>query len=576
MIDLSPQQQEIVSAPLKPMAVSACAGSGKTATAVRRLAAMRSRLEDGHGHIALLSFSNVAVDTFKKDYNALLQAEVGASRIGRVEIATVDAFITSNIIRPHGHLVMGCSRTPFLVHGSEPFLANFTVWDGKRPQPTTALQLKFEEGGSPQFEVGRAKTVVDLKAASEAIKKLARVGAYSHSLGSLWALRVLKSQPLIRRALARRYPHILVDEAQDIGDLHQRILMALQEAGTQVSLIGDVNQGIYEFSGATGAFLGSYTDRGNVEGRMLETNFRSVPSIVLIANKLSGRDDKPHRKRPEALSGAYYFPYNKDEKDSAFKSFAGLLKQADIATRDAAVLCRSAKWADSWAGGEDEQGQGVLRYFVDAAIQRDKFGSFDEAFKQCCAGVFGLLDEGHGDLLSELMRRGGDKQSTQMLRRTLWAFVKDEAVGLPHASLVADTAWQPALLKRTTTLLDTLLAEHGLKAGSHWKRKLAKRKIFNQPLMRSAVLGMEDFPDFRVSTVHKVKGESIDAVLYICNRTHIEEFLDGTATELGKIGYVALTRARNLFVLGVPSKNMGEFAPKLDALGFAMAGGRRP
>lgn len=115
MINLSPQQREIVDAPLKPMAVSACAGSGKTATAVRRLAAMRKLLDDSHGHIALLSFSNVAVDTFNKDYNALLQAKPSDNRRGGVEITTIDAFITSNIIRPHGHLVMGCARTPFLV-----------------------------------------------------------------------------------------------------------------------------------------------------------------------------------------------------------------------------------------------------------------------------------------------------------------------------------------------------------------------------------------------------------------------------------------------------------------------------
>ncbi len=38
--------------------------------------------------------------------------------------------------------------------------------------------------------------------------------------------------------------------------------------------------------------------------------------------------------------------------------------------------------------------------------------------------------------------------------------------------------------------------------------------------------------------------------------------------------YVALTRARDLFVLGIPSKNIGEFAPKLDALGFTKAGGQ--
>lgn len=572
MIELSQQQREIIEAPLNPMAVTACAGSGKTATAVRRLAAMRKRLNDRHGHVALLSFSNVAVDTFNNDYDALLRAEAGINRAGGVEISTVDAFVTSNIIRPHGHLVMRCARTPFLVHGTEPFLTNFSVWDGKRPQPTTALQPVVVKGEGLQFEVGRAKTVVDRRTATEAIKKLAGVGAYSHALGNIWALKVLTNQPLIRRALARRYPHILVDEAQDIGKLHQLILMSLQGAGTQVSLIGDVNQGIYEFSGATGAFLSQYSDRDDVEGRMLETNFRSVPSIVTIANKLSGRDDKPQRTQPATLSGAYYFAYKKEQKVSALKSFSALLGDAGIPADDAAVLCRSAKWADEWAGGENEQGQGVLRRFVDAAIQRDKFGRFDEAFKSCCAGVVGLLDDHHRDLLSDLVSWRGGERSSILLRRALWTFLKNTEDGLPSASLVADTAWQPALLDRVDALLAKLSADHGLIAGSNWKAKLAKRKIYNRPLIQPADLGGENAPNLRVSTVHKVKGESIRGILYICNRSHLDEFLGGTTTEVGKIGYVALTRARDLFVLGVPATNIEEFAPKLDALGFTKAG----
>lgn len=576
MIELSPQQRDIVEAPLKPLAVSACAGSGKTATAVRRLAAMRKRLDDRRGHIALLSFSNAAIDTFNKDYNNLLQAEPSGNSRGGVEIATVDAFITSHIIRPHGHLVMGCARTPFLVEGSEPFLRNFTVWDGKRPQATAALQPVAVQGAALQFEVGPAKTAVDTKEATKAIRRLAEVGAYSHALGSLWALKVLKTQPLICRALTRRYPHIVVDEAQDIGELHKLILMALEGAGAQVSLIGDIHQGIYEFSGATGAFLGQYVDRDDVDGRMLETNYRSVPSIVAIANQLSGRNDKAGRTAPATLSGAYYFAYDKEEKDSALTSFAALLGQAGIAVNDAAVLCRSTAWAREWAGGEEEQGQGVLRNFVNAAIQRDKFGRFDEAFKHCCIGVIGLLDDGHTALLSELIGRGASERSSQSLRRLLWTFVKDPAGGLPSASLVADTAWQPALLARTEALLATLSVTYGLKAGGSWKAKLAKRNIRNRPLMRPADLDIEDIPRFRVSTVHKVKGESIKGVLYICNRSHLDELMGGTATEVGKIGYVALTRARDLFVLGVPATHLEEFAPKLDALGFARAGSAQP
>lgn len=78
---------------------------------------MRSAFEDDHGLIALLSFSNIAVETFRAGYHDLMRAEGGHSRYMAVEIDTVDAFITCNVLRPHGHRTMNASRTPFLVEG---------------------------------------------------------------------------------------------------------------------------------------------------------------------------------------------------------------------------------------------------------------------------------------------------------------------------------------------------------------------------------------------------------------------------------------------------------------------------
>ncbi|MET1084933.1 MAG: UvrD-helicase domain-containing protein, partial [Burkholderiales bacterium] len=115
---LSQEQAGIVSLPLGPLAVSACAGSGKTRTAVHRLAAMR-QLYDGRGTVALLSFSNVAVDTFSKEYAALVRDMPVIGRSATVEIDTMDGFITNNVLRPHGHRVMKCPRAPFLVDGAE-------------------------------------------------------------------------------------------------------------------------------------------------------------------------------------------------------------------------------------------------------------------------------------------------------------------------------------------------------------------------------------------------------------------------------------------------------------------------
>ncbi|KAB1493138.1 ATP-dependent DNA helicase, partial [Cronobacter sakazakii] len=73
---------------------------------------------------------------------------------------------------------------------------------------------------------------------------------------------------------------------------------------------------------------------------------------------------------------------------------------------------------------------------------------------------------------------------------------------------------------------------------------------------------------FRVETVHQVKGESIGAVMYLAKKNHIEALLSGTGDEEGRIGYVAITRAKNLFWLAVPESCLKEFRDKLIRAGF--------
>jgi superfamily I DNA/RNA helicase len=107
MTSLSSEQQAIVELPLEPLCVTACAGSGKTRTATHRLWQMRKLLEDRHGIVALLSFSNVAVDTFRQDYYLLGRTRASSSRSSAVEIDTVDGFLTTNVIGPHAHRAMG-------------------------------------------------------------------------------------------------------------------------------------------------------------------------------------------------------------------------------------------------------------------------------------------------------------------------------------------------------------------------------------------------------------------------------------------------------------------------------------
>ncbi|SDI86925.1 Superfamily I DNA or RNA helicase [Bradyrhizobium sp. Rc2d] len=572
MSDLSSDQRDVVELPLGPICVTACAGSGKTRTAVHRLYRMRQSLSDRCGIVALLSFSNVAVDTFRTDYFALTRSESIGERSSAVEIETVDGFLTANILRPHGYKAMGCNRTPFLVGGSEPFLKGFKVFGGVRSHEIGNLNANVRNGAFEfSCDEGYASVPIPSTNARKVIDKLGAVGAYTHSLGRYWAIRTLERDPYLLRALSRRYPHILIDEAQDIGPEHQFLLEMLIKNGSQLSLIGDPHQGIYEFSGADGHFLNAYSAREGVSPHSLTVNYRSVPIIVEVANKLSGRSDAADRVPPSSLNGAYYIPYKKAEKDKLLEAYKSMLASANVAAKDASIVCRSTNWVEEWRGGGEAQGQGIIRSFVEATIRRDKLGRFDEAFDKACKGIVGLLGQEHGDLVS-VLKRGVPRATAVPLRRAIWSFVRDADSGLPSGRLLAKSEWHPLLKARLLVLLERLVTDFSLTLADSIGQKLANKALLDTPITELSDLVSSQGEPVHVSTVHQVKGESIGAVMYVADRGQVRNMLDGTRTEIGRIGYVAVTRARNLFVLAVPENCIGDFESELVACGFSKAG----
>ena len=195
---------------------------------------------------------------------------------------------------------------------------------------------------------------------------------------------------MVLRALARRYPHILVDEAQDIGQEHQVLLEILIGAGVQVSLIGDEHQGIYEFAHADGKFLANYGARNGVTPKELKKNFRSVPDILKVSNALCGKENTPDRDAVAELSGAFFIAFDEAQKAHTIDTFNSMVVAAGFKEKDGVILCRSADWASAWGGAGDAQGQGTVKHLVEAVICRDKLKKMGDAFGHACAAVMGL------------------------------------------------------------------------------------------------------------------------------------------------------------------------------------------
>jgi superfamily I DNA/RNA helicase len=574
---LSVEQQEIVDAPLVPIAVIACAGSGKTTTAIHRLVAMRRLLGEERGRVALLSFSNVAVDTFRQGYQTLAQSLPIGTHRSRVDIDTLDGFITSNILRPHAYRTMGSAQAAFLVTGSEPFLDGFTCPTDNFPIRITQVKVGIDKGQTFFYhDVHGSQILLDQRSVTQVVTRLGRYGAYTHDLGRYWCYRTLNEQPQVLRALASRYPHIMVDESQDIGSLHQAILELLVEAGVHVSLIGDPNQGIYEFAGADGNFLRTYHHREGVTVFQLTQNYRSLPSILRLANRLSGRDDVHHRPEEPGTNGVYFISYTEAELPHLLDAFHAVIGNLGLNPDNAAILSRSSSLVEKLTGASEPAGRGLVKVFAEAALLRDAHCKFLEAFKAVARGIISLLDNPPQGLLTKLSHPAHDPSLCE-LRRRLWAFTRDHETGLPSSELPAAGRWHALLVERVRLMLESIQRDFSLTPVDNLGRRLSRAQLPATPLNRGLDLAAERGPRIRVDTIHQVKGESIDAVLYVATRAHIEAMLDGTETEVGRIGYVAVTRARNLLWLGVPANALRDLRPDLLAAGFQEvgAGGRQ-
>lgn len=569
------EQQAIIDADLGPLAVVACPGSGKTATAVRRLAEVRKRLVGSRGHVALLSFSNVAVDTFRIEYQRLRGRDSAADR---VVIQTMDSFITTFLLRPHGARIMRASRIPFLVLGGEPFLSNYRFGDAKNPIGLEELALDREAGNTVFYRRLRNGGASRLdeetsEAARRKIGALAKVGGYTYALGRAWALVLLRSEPKLIAALARRFPQILVDEAQDIGSFEGEVLDLLSAAGSVVTLIGDFNQSIYGFNFATGAYLREFSERAEVQNRPLTQNRRSLECIVSVANALANTDSRPFRTTVERLSGAYYWRYDHDQLPQLMSAWATALGARGYQLNEAAVLCRGGSMLEKLTSAADEVGQSAVKHFAAAATERDQGGDIARVLGHCARGVLYVVEGLPETFIRDLIgiRKDGEMQ---ILRHLVWKLIRSPEKGIPFAKLSAKSQWLPTLKKNLEVWLDQLESETSFKRISTWSARIKSTKLPDLGPLLSVDFGQNEWAGLRRGTVHSAKGESIPAVMYLTAKKDLDAMLAGTDHEEGRIGFVAATRARDLLVVAIPKGTTDATLNTMVAKGFSEWGSK--
>jgi DNA helicase-2/ATP-dependent DNA helicase PcrA len=93
----------------------------------------------------------------------------------------------------------------------------------------------------------------------------------------------------VAEEIRARYRHFVVDEYQDVSPLQQRLLEAWVGDRDDLCVVGDANQTIYSFAGATPAHLLDFRRRyPDAVVVRLHRDYRSTPQVVDLANRLVG------------------------------------------------------------------------------------------------------------------------------------------------------------------------------------------------------------------------------------------------------------------------------------------------
>jgi hypothetical protein len=105
-----------------------------------------------------------------------------------------------------------------------------------------------------------------------------------------------------------------------------------------------------------------------------------------------------------------------------------------------------------------------------------------------------------------------------------------------------------------------------------WSKRVTAAELPSTGPLIAVDIGQHAWSALRCGTVHSAKGEGIPAVMYLTNKGDLEALVAGTGDEEGRIGFVAVTRGRDLLVVAIPSGTSDETCAKLKVCGFTESG----
>ena len=300
------QQREAIHTTEGPLLIIAGPGSGKTFTLVERIYYLISEHKTPPEHLFVSTFTKKAAAELITRISSRLEGDNISVNLNEMYIGTFHS-ICLRFLKEHRESTRLMRNFTVLdqfdqqyfiyqrlsdyqrIEGSEHILGNGSWW-WKASNLMKWVNKVSEEALDPEV----------LRNADErAVQALGRCyqlyqshledgNRLDFSTIQLEALRMLDEHPRILDETREKIQYLMVDEYQDTNTIQERILFKLAEPDYNLCVVGDDDQGLYRFRGATIRNILEFPQNfpeGVCQQIRLTTNYRSHPDIIEFYNR---------------------------------------------------------------------------------------------------------------------------------------------------------------------------------------------------------------------------------------------------------------------------------------------------
>ncbi|MBK8904584.1 MAG: ATP-dependent helicase [Anaerolineaceae bacterium] len=211
---------------------------------------------------------------------------------------------------------------------------------------TAVMLTKPFANVAQQAEAPSAKLswYLDLYRLFETVRQQAGVVTYDDMLLTGW--EALVRFPELRTAVQSHYRYVLVDEFQDINRAQAQILDLLTTPERNYMAIGDDDQCIYEWRGASPAYILKFPKQYSATVYKIENNFRCPAAPLALANRVIAHNRQRAPKQMGLTKGfvgetAVFFSQDLAEMSQQIVTqIQQLLASHEVTANEIAILVR--------------------------------------------------------------------------------------------------------------------------------------------------------------------------------------------------------------------------------------------